>query len=137
VSDIERGDSPLTTGNGPYQPPEQPYTDEQVAPYLSDHVEEVRIARLQPGDVVLVKVFAEADSETIEYIHVMLEGTFPDNKIIILEGVDIEVVRPECEHGHIRTFSSDTCVMCGERYGLAPPAPLTADPAMIIDREIS
>jgi hypothetical protein len=118
VGDIGQGDSPLTTGNGPHQPPEQLYTDEQVAAYLSGHVEEIKVARLQPGDVIVVKTNG-ASGEDIEYINQSFEYLFPDHRAIVLDGdISMEVVRPgdlvRYEEGPLDWGDNDPCAHRGD-----------------------
>lgn len=67
--------------------------DDRALDVLS-RIEEIRIARLRPGDVVLARFSVPLEPEETEHFAEVLGRWFPDNNVVILEGVDIEVVRP-------------------------------------------
>jgi hypothetical protein len=104
---------------------------------MASGIEEIRIALLRPGDVVLVMTPEGTLDTDLSGVLSTVQSWFPDNDVRVCAGISIEVVRPTCERGHIRTWTSAVCQVCGDLQEDPPPASLTADPDMIIDREIS
>lgn len=64
-------------------------------PDLPIEVEEVRVLRLQPGDVLVAKVSDRITPETVEAVKWNLESAFPGYRVIVVSGIDLEVARPE------------------------------------------
>lgn len=58
-------------------------------------IDEIRIARLRPGDVVLVKTPADMLEDDLAQMLATVQHWFPHNDVRVLAGIDIEVVRPE------------------------------------------
>jgi hypothetical protein len=58
-------------------------------------LEEARIVRLQPGDVVTLRLHYQVDVIERERVLTRLEALFPDNKVGLLEQADLVVVRAE------------------------------------------
>lgn len=70
-------------------------TDDRARDLL-ERIEEIRVVRLRPGDVVVARSAVALDQEDSREIAEALKSLFPDNKCILLAGgIDIEVVRPE------------------------------------------
>ena len=82
---------------------------------LLERIEEIKVARLRPGDVIVVKIPAHVEQDDLIDMYAEVKRWFPGHDVRFTVDVDIEVVRPECEHGHVRTWGSDACVVCGER----------------------
>lgn len=61
---------------------------------LATLLDEIKVARLRPGDVILVKTPAVMLDYEVERILSTVQHWFPHNDVRILAGIDIEVVRP-------------------------------------------
>jgi hypothetical protein len=62
---------------------------------------EVKVLRLQPGDVLVAKVDPDTRPEALEQLRKRLELEFPGQKILVCSGVELEVARPEQFDGSI------------------------------------
>jgi len=62
---------------------------------ILEKIEEVRIARLRSGDVVLVKVPPDLEDVDLVAMLATVQHWFPHNDVRILAGIDVEIVRPE------------------------------------------
>lgn len=60
---------------------------------LPPEIEEVRVLRLQPGDILVARVAEEATPDAIEGIRKRLEAMFPDHKTLVCLGITLEVAR--------------------------------------------
>lgn len=58
-------------------------------------LEEARIVRLQPGDVVTVTLHYDTTEQERDVALSQLTALFPDNKVAVLEGAELAVVRAE------------------------------------------
>lgn len=59
-------------------------------------VEETRITRLQPGDIVVVKVSRLISDAEHDYFLDHVKPLFPDNQVLVLDGgADLAITRPE------------------------------------------
>ena len=58
-------------------------------------IEKVKIINLQPDDAIFVKVEDMARFSGADYVHLKeaLRNAFPDNKVFVGTGFDIEIVR--------------------------------------------
>jgi hypothetical protein len=57
--------------------------------------EKVEILRLEPGDVLAVKLEARTTAADAMKIKVWFEDALPGHKIVLYSGGDLAVVRPE------------------------------------------
>jgi hypothetical protein len=65
---------------------------------VSEELEEVRVLRLQPGDVVVCTLRRNASHAEFEEIHARLKERFPDNAVtIVSQDAELSVVRPASE----------------------------------------
>jgi hypothetical protein len=65
---------------------------------VSEEFEEVRVLRLQPGDVVVCTLRRNASHAEFEEIHARLKERFPDNAVTIVgQDAELSVVRPASE----------------------------------------
>jgi hypothetical protein len=92
-------------------------TDDRLADLLG-RISEVEVARLAPGDVIVVKA-SGASGEDIEYMQQSFEYLFPDHRTIVLDGdISLEIIRPEplvkYEKGPLDWGDSDPCVHRGD-----------------------
>jgi hypothetical protein len=62
---------------------------------LLERIDEIRIARLRPGDIVLVRTPAGMVDVDLEGMLATIQHWFPHNDVRICAGIDIEIVRPE------------------------------------------
>lgn len=60
---------------------------------------EVRVLRLQPGDIIVAKLHDEATLAHAEEIRGQLQEKFPDYEVLMLAGLDLEVARPHSFDG--------------------------------------
>jgi hypothetical protein len=104
---------------------------------ILERIREIRIARLRPGDVVLVRTPAGMVDVDLEGMLATVQHWFPHNDVRICAGIDIEVVRPEAlvryEKGSLDWGDSDPCahqgdpcVKCGKPFPLEG-VPVTDD----------
>ena len=56
-------------------------------------VDEVRILRLRAGDTVVAYVENNLDDDKFAILTARLRDVFPDNKVLVMEGVRLEVLR--------------------------------------------
>lgn len=56
-------------------------------------VDEVRILRLRAGDTVVAYFDHNLDDADFEVFTARLKDVFPDNKVLIMEGARLEVLR--------------------------------------------
>lgn len=60
--------------------------------------EEVRVARVQPGDVIVLMTSKQISAEQAEVMHERLSGLFEGHRVAILEdGLFLEVLRKDGE----------------------------------------
>lgn len=65
---------------------------------VAEELEEVRVLRLQPGDVVVCTLRRDASHAEFEEIHARLKERFPDNAVTIVgQDAELSVVRPATE----------------------------------------
>ena len=70
-----------------------------------DQYESVRILRLQPGDVLVVRLDADITRQQAHDIRQELKPKFPDNEVLVLgRGVDVEIFRAEEPPTHTFTM---------------------------------
>lgn len=60
-----------------------------------ENVTEAKVVRVQPGDVVFLKVARKVTASMVEAIKEQAQPLWPDNKVVVGMGVDIEVIRAE------------------------------------------
>jgi biotin synthase-like enzyme len=58
-------------------------------------IEEIRIARLRPGDIVLVKTPPDMKDYELVGMLATIQHWFPHHDVRICAGIDVEVIRPE------------------------------------------
>jgi len=59
-------------------------------------IEEVRVARVQPGDVIVLMTSKQIGQEQAEVMYDQLKALFEGHRVAILEdGMFLEVLRPE------------------------------------------
>lgn len=68
---------------------------------LPPHVEEVRVLRLQAGDVIVAKMDDYLSPEQVKAVSDKLEAMFPNHKVAICMGLTLEVARPEQSDGSV------------------------------------
>jgi hypothetical protein len=95
-------------------------------------IEEIKIARLRPGDVIIVKTATNLEPEENAVIRREVERLFPGHEVVITIGLDIEVVRPESlvryEEGPLDWGDSDPCAHRGDPCEkCAKPFPLRGE----------
>lgn len=73
-----------------------------TADYVAPEIEEVRVLRLQPGDVIIARVANDTTAETAMGVRQNLEGAFPGYRVIVTAGIGIEVARPDQSDGDAR-----------------------------------
>lgn len=66
---------------------------------LPVELEEVRVLRLQPGDVIVVRIERPVTQVAADTLREKLEEAFPGHKGVILDGASMEVIRPEHPDG--------------------------------------
>jgi hypothetical protein len=67
-----------------------------AAGFQAVQFESARIMRLQPGDVVVLRVRAELDDETHAQFVAQTKALFPDHQIAVLaDGAELEVFRKD------------------------------------------
>jgi hypothetical protein len=98
-------------------------TEDTLADLLK-RIEEIRIARLRPGDVIVVKTPAHVEQDDLIDMYAEVMRWFPGHDVRFTVGVDIEVVRPEdapaerCTNHQMRTYdlpwghTMEQCVIC-------------------------
>jgi len=60
---------------------------------MTIEIEDVKRLRLQPGDVLVVRMPVRVSQEAAAAIVDDLDGCFPDNRVVVLApGVELEVV---------------------------------------------
>lgn len=60
-----------------------------------DRVEEVKVVRLQPGDIIVCKTDDRVTTEGAARVQSALKRVFPDHEVLITSSCSIEVARPE------------------------------------------
>lgn len=60
-------------------------------------IKDILIARVQPGDKVILRVKERIPMSQVELLWQWLHELFPDNKVGVIDGgdVEIEIIRPE------------------------------------------
>ena len=58
-----------------------------------EHLEHVRLMRIEPGDVVIARVDEHSPREAIHPIKEDLQKVFPDNQVVVCRGVDLSIAR--------------------------------------------
>lgn len=62
-------------------------------------VESVEVARLRPGDVVVLTAKERLSSTAIEWIQKFAKDVFPNNKVIVLDnGMTMKIARADDGH---------------------------------------
>ncbi|MCU1687850.1 MAG: hypothetical protein JWQ81_8589 [Amycolatopsis sp.] len=90
---------PVQPGNAPFR--QMPVggtayvADAGQLPDDSVLLEEARIVRLQPGDVVTVTLRYVSDEKERHEAFSYLKRVFPDNEVVILDQAELVVVRAE------------------------------------------
>jgi biotin synthase-like enzyme len=80
---------------------------------LADHLDEIRVLRLQPGDVLVATPRRELDHTEVGELLAGMKAAFPGCEVRVVSGLTLDVVRAE---------EPDP-----------PPAPLLADPALMTE----
>lgn len=63
---------------------------------IGETFESVKVMRLSPGDVIVVKADQYLSTDQVEYIREMIKARFPHNETLILgKGLDVSIVTPE------------------------------------------
>jgi hypothetical protein len=90
---------PVQPGNNPFQQLPVGGTayvaDAGQLPDDGTLLEEARIVRLQPGDVVTVTLHYDTDEKERAIVLSQLKELFPDNRVAVFEGAELAVVRAE------------------------------------------
>jgi hypothetical protein len=63
---------------------------------LPTEVEEVRVLRLQPGDIIVANLAERSGTtwEAAEKLRERLKEAFPDHEVLVCSGFTLEVARP-------------------------------------------
>jgi hypothetical protein len=61
---------------------------------LFERIEEIKVARLRPGDVIVAKTATDLEPEENAVIRRKVERLFPGHEVVITTGLDLEIVRP-------------------------------------------
>ena len=65
-------------------------------PESEDPLQEVRLVRLQPGDVVVIRYKQFLSEAAAAFLRDAMRGVFSKNKVVILEeGAEIDILSPE------------------------------------------
>lgn len=65
----------------------------------AEAIQEVRVMRLQPGDIIVAKVFEYASYDSVQTVKKHLETFFEGHRVLVLSGIDLNIARPHESHG--------------------------------------